>query len=41
MQYFHGSEAAARLYLRAVVLIWNFHPYGKRTTATAQVLLSI
>jgi len=35
MQYFHGSEAAARLYLRAVVLIWNFHPYGKRTTATA------
>jgi len=28
MQYFHGSEAAARLYLRAVVLIWNFHPYG-------------
>ncbi|CAA9317416.1 hypothetical protein AVDCRST_MAG94-1287 [uncultured Leptolyngbya sp.] len=35
MQYFHGSEAAARLYLRALVLIWNFHPYGKRTTATA------
>ncbi len=35
MQYFHGSEAAARLYLRAVVLLWNFHPYGKRTTATA------
>jgi len=26
MQYFHGSEAAARLYLRAVVLLWNFHP---------------
>lgn len=35
MQYFHGSEAAARLYLRAVVFYWNFHPYGKRTTATA------
>jgi len=30
MQYFHGSEAAARLYLRAVVLIWNFHPYKRQ-----------
>ena len=34
MQYFHGSEEAARQYLRSVALIWNFHPYGKRTTAT-------
>ena len=35
MQYFHGSEASARLYLRAMALLWNFHPYGRRTTATA------
>ncbi len=31
MQYFHGTLAAARLQLRAMALIWNFHPYGKRT----------
>ena len=35
MQYFHGSEASARLYLRAMALLWNFHPYGRRTTAAA------
>ena len=34
MQYFHGSEASARLYLRAMALLWNFHPYGRRTTTT-------
>lgn len=34
MQYFHGSEASARLYLRAMALLWNFHPYGSRTTAS-------
>ncbi len=35
MQYFHGSEKSARLYLRAMALIWNFHPYGSRTKANA------
>lgn len=30
MQYFHGSAKTARLSLRAMALIWNFHPYGKR-----------
>jgi len=35
MQYFHGSEASARLYLRSMALIWNFHPYGSRTKANA------
>lgn len=34
MQYFHGSEASARLQLRAMALLWNFHPYGSRTTAS-------
>lgn len=31
MHYFHGSTASAKLYLRSVALIWNFHPYGART----------
>lgn len=31
MQYFHGTEKAARLYLRAMALVWNFHPYGRKT----------
>ena len=35
MQYFHGSEDSARQYLRAMALIWNFHPDGHRTTAKA------
>jgi hypothetical protein len=34
MQYFHGSSEAARLYLRSMALLWNFHPYGKRTITT-------
>ena len=31
MQYFHGTKHSARLQLRAMALIWNFHPYGSRT----------
>ncbi len=31
MQYFHGTQASARRYLRAMALVWNFHPYGTRT----------
>ncbi len=31
MQYFHGSLDSTRLHLRAMALIWNFHPYGSRT----------
>lgn len=31
MQYFHGSLDSARLHLRAMALLWNFHPYGSRT----------
>ena len=33
MQYFHGTHSSARLYLRAMALLWNFHPYGTRTRA--------
>ena len=33
MQYFHGTLDSARLHLRAMALLWNFHPYGSRTRA--------
>jgi hypothetical protein len=31
MQYFHGTMDSARLQLRSMALIWNFHPYSSRT----------
>jgi hypothetical protein len=31
MQYFHGTKESARLYARAMALVWNFHPYGTKT----------
>ena len=31
MQYFHGTLDSARLHLRAMALLWNFHPYGSRS----------
>lgn len=31
-QYFHGTDKSARLYLRAMALLWNFHPFGSKTT---------
>ena len=31
MCYFHGSRESASLYLRAMALLWNFHPYCIRT----------
>jgi len=31
MRYFHGTRQAAQLAARAMVLQWNFHPYGPRT----------
>lgn len=34
MQYFHGTKDSARLQLRAMALILNFHPYGSRTKFT-------
>jgi len=33
MQYFHGHQASARLYIRAMALFWNFHPYRQKTQA--------
>jgi hypothetical protein len=31
MQYFHGTTDCAKLHLRSMALIWNFHPYGTKT----------
>jgi hypothetical protein len=31
MQYFHGSLTSARQALRAMAMLWNFHPYAQRT----------
>ncbi len=31
MQYFHGTTESACLYVRAMALVWNFHPYGQKT----------
>lgn len=28
MQYFHGNWRSGQLYVRAMALLWNFHPYG-------------
>lgn len=30
MRYFHGSEASAQQSMRAMAILWNFHPYGAR-----------
>lgn len=35
MQYFHGSEAAARQALRAMAILWNFHLYIPKVRARA------
>jgi hypothetical protein len=31
MRYFHGNKSSARLSVRAIALLWNFHPYGARS----------
>lgn len=31
MRYFHGTPVSATLYVRAMALVWNFHPYDRRT----------
>jgi hypothetical protein len=30
MRYFHHSRKSARLMVRAIAMIWNFHPYSQR-----------
>jgi hypothetical protein len=34
MRYFHGTIESARLSVRAMALLWNFHPYGARTRSS-------
>ena len=36
MQYLHGNKDSGRLYVRAMALLWNFHPYGRQTQAKYQ-----
>ncbi len=31
MQYFHGTHESSSLYARAMALLWNFHPYDRKT----------
>lgn len=31
MKYFHGNIQLAGMQMRAMALLWNFHPYGQRT----------
>lgn len=33
MQYFHGTLVVAKQALRAMALLWNFHPYCRKTQA--------
>ncbi len=40
MQYFHGDKKSARLYLRSMALVWNFHPYGARTRSNCSERMS-
>jgi hypothetical protein len=35
MQYFHGSEDAAKAGSRAMAMLWNFHPYGRKVQKQA------
>jgi hypothetical protein len=39
MQYFHGTLAAAKQELRAVALLWNFHPYTRKVHAMEPYLM--
>lgn len=36
MRYFHGTMESARLSVRAMALLWNFHPYGARARRADQ-----
>ncbi|MEB3212905.1 MAG: hypothetical protein VKL39_16245 [Leptolyngbyaceae bacterium] len=40
MQYFHGSAHAAELNSRAMDILWNFHPYGRKTRSQNHGVLS-
>lgn len=40
MQYFHGTEHAMKQGLRAMALIWNFHPYSRKVQAIESHSLS-
>jgi hypothetical protein len=35
MQYFHGCEKAVKQGLRAIAMLWNFHPYSQKVQRKA------
>jgi hypothetical protein len=35
MQYFHSSEKAIRQAIRAMAMLWNFHPYSQKVQRKA------
>lgn len=40
MQYFHGQPEAAELSVRSLALLWNFHPYCRKTRTLKAGVLS-
>lgn len=40
MQYFHGRAEAAELSVRSMALLWNFHPYCRKTRTLKEGVLS-
>jgi hypothetical protein len=40
MQYFHGSDESTRKALRAMALLWNFHPYCQKIQGDCSLTLS-
>jgi len=40
MQYFHGTQKSANLALRAMALLWNFHPYCQKIQGDCPFTLS-
>ena len=40
MQYFHGRTEAAELSVRSLALLWNFHPYCRKTRTLKAGVLS-
>jgi hypothetical protein len=40
MQYFHGTKVAIRQAGRAMAMLWNFHPYGRKVQTKPPYALS-
>lgn len=40
MQYFHGYQDSANLALRSMAILWNFHPFGRRSQKSSNDTVS-